>query len=185
MLCSYEYMKTFSITGIVLKRVNVGETDRIVTLFTKERGKIACVAKGVRKLSSSKLAVLEPGCEARIYCVETKSLPILTQAQLLNDFHHSKQTLPSVKKMFQILETIDALLFEEDVQENVYTLVHSLLTHIDAGQTTSVDTIRETLRTIISLLGFEGTTPNQSIMELIEELTAKKMKSFEYLTVGN
>ena len=46
--------RTFSTKGIVLKRVNVGETERSINLLTQEYGKMTCVAKGVRKIKSSK-----------------------------------------------------------------------------------------------------------------------------------
>ena len=55
-------MTTKSITteAIVLKRRNSGEVDRLVTLITQDKGKLQCIAKGVRKMTSSKRAFLEP-----------------------------------------------------------------------------------------------------------------------------
>ncbi|KKU23266.1 MAG: repair protein RecO protein [Microgenomates group bacterium GW2011_GWA1_46_15] len=41
-------MRTVSTEGIVLKRMNVGEADRFVTIFTRDLGKISALAKGVR-----------------------------------------------------------------------------------------------------------------------------------------
>ena len=75
-----------STDAIVLKRTSVGESDRIVTLLTPEQGKLTCVAKGVRKLTSSQRAYLEPGNLVSIYLIETTGMPILTQTKLKNDF---------------------------------------------------------------------------------------------------
>ena len=66
--------KNFNVNGIILKRNKVGETDRVVTLLTQDYGKLVAVAKGVRKLTSSKRAALEPGNLVRAYFVKTKSL---------------------------------------------------------------------------------------------------------------
>ncbi len=38
--------------GIVLKSINFGELDRIITLFTRKKGKIQVVAKGARKVGN-------------------------------------------------------------------------------------------------------------------------------------
>ncbi|MDQ2818636.1 MAG: DNA repair protein RecO [Candidatus Eremiobacteraeota bacterium] len=45
-------MKTYSIEGFVLRLRPLGEADRILTVFSRERGKFSAVAKGVRKVRS-------------------------------------------------------------------------------------------------------------------------------------
>ena len=47
-------MKTFVAEGIVLKRRNVGEADRILTVFTRTNGKMIIKAVGVRKIASKR-----------------------------------------------------------------------------------------------------------------------------------
>jgi DNA repair protein RecO len=54
-------VKSFSTQGIVLKRSNTGEADKIITILSQDYGKIVCVVKGVRKITSSKKATFEPG----------------------------------------------------------------------------------------------------------------------------
>jgi len=48
-------MPTYSDEGIVLRRIDYGEADRILTVLTLEHGKIGVIARGVRK-SQSRLA---------------------------------------------------------------------------------------------------------------------------------
>src|SRR5258708_2694208 len=95
--------KSFTTEAIVLKRVNVGDLDRIVTLLTPSMGKLVCVAKGVRKMSSSQRAFLEPGNHISSLLIETRSLPILTQSRLLDDFAETKKNLTNMKKLAEIL----------------------------------------------------------------------------------
>ncbi|HOI05010.1 MAG TPA: DNA repair protein RecO, partial [Candidatus Woesebacteria bacterium] len=77
--------RTFSSQAIVLKRRAMGETDRLLTLLTQDRGKLVVLAKGARRLTSSNRANLEPGNLIQAFFIETKSLTLLTQSRLLFD----------------------------------------------------------------------------------------------------
>lgn len=177
-------MKSALLTGIVLKRVSVGEADRVVTFLTRERGKVTVVAKGARKLTSSKLACLEPGSESRIYTITTKSMPIVTQAQLVQSFVPVNPTLVHVRNTFQILELLDALLVEEDPQEGVYELALEML---ESVKRTAVEThaiVAECFQNLIELMGFDANTVKfkNGVSCYVEELTQKKMKSFRFFS---
>jgi DNA repair protein RecO (recombination protein O) len=86
-------MQSWTTEAIVLKRVSVGEADRVVTLLTPDEGKLVCIAKGVRKMSSSQRAFLEPGNQVTVHVRKTNSLPIITQTQLINQYSQSRQQL--------------------------------------------------------------------------------------------
>ena len=57
-------MSEFRTTGIVLKRQNYSEADRILRIFTKEYGLVSALAKGVKKVKSRKAGCLEFFCES-------------------------------------------------------------------------------------------------------------------------
>lgn len=176
--------KTFSVIGIVLKRVNVGETDRIVNLLTQEFGKITVVAKGVRKMSSSKRAYLEPGNIIKAFCVETKSLPLLTQATLIEDCSKMKQDLSAFRSLTQLLEIFEKLFVETELETETFHYALLLRKQIVAGKAPA-SFVREILGTIIVQLGFQH--PDESkyntISDYISALSDTKMKSYEYLQV--
>lgn len=180
-------MKTFSATGIILKRSNTGELDRIVTIFTKEYGKLTCIAKGSRKLTSSKLATLEPGCVAKLYFVSTHTLPILTQAQLLEDFSSLRATLTSIRKLFQILEMLDVLLVEEDPQEEVFAIALGMLSSLREEETNKTHAIRTAFSHILERLGFDarGETFIGPMRDHVEALTQRKLRAFAFLSHSN
>lgn len=176
-------MNSFLVNGIVLKRSNIGELDRIVTLFTKEQGKLVCIAKGSRKLTSSKLAALEPGCLIKLQAVKTRSLPILTQAQIVDDFASLKSNLPGVRNLFQILEMLDAVLAEEDPQPEVFDISLHLLNRIGQKETNKTWEVRSAFTKTLALLGFAAEdTLSTSLRDCIENLTQRKLKAFAYLS---
>ncbi len=66
--------------SVVLRRQDLGEADRIVTIFTPGYGKLRAVAKGVRKPSSRKAGHLEPLARSNLLIAKGRELDIITQA---------------------------------------------------------------------------------------------------------
>lgn len=176
--------RSFTTNGLVLKRSNVGETDRIVHLLTQEYGKLVCVAKGVRKLESTKRACLEPGNHIRGFFVATKSMPLLTQATLMSDCRTMELTLPKIRQLTQLLEILEALFVEQELEPEMFDAVLQLRERMVLNRASTVY-VRDTLNEIITNLGFqhpeESAYPN--ISEYVAALSDKPMKSFEYLRV--
>jgi DNA repair protein RecO (recombination protein O) len=175
--------KTYTVTALVLKRVNVGEADRIVTLFTREQGKLVCVAKGVRQITSTKRASLEPGNYLKAFLVTTKSLPILTQTQLHNDFNTLKKDLSKIRQLQQILEIVDALFVEGQAEEILFDEVLNMLQRLAQPQPVN-GYIRSRLQYLIENLGYpKPTDSNQSIADYVSQLVDKPMKSWKFLKI--
>ena len=53
------HQRRYSTEAIVLKRSDLGEADRILTLFTPHKGKVHVIAKGVRRITSKRAGHLE------------------------------------------------------------------------------------------------------------------------------
>jgi len=72
--------------GVVLRTQKLGEADRIITLLTRERGKVRAVAKGVRKTKSRLGSRVEPFMLVDIQLYEGRSLDIVTQVETIGAF---------------------------------------------------------------------------------------------------
>jgi len=176
-------IKTFSTAAIVLKRANVGEADRVITLFTRDQGKLVCIAKGVRQITSSKRAYLEPGNYIKAFLVNTKSWPILTQAQLNDDFSTAKKDLAKIRQLEQILEIVDALFVENQAEEILFDEVLNILKKITQPQPVN-GYIRSRLEYLIENLGYpKPTNPQQPISDYVSELVDKPMRSWKFLKI--
>lgn len=174
--------RSYSISGIVIKRMNLGETDRLVTLLTQEKGKIVCVAKGVRKLNSTKRAFLEPGNIVQAYLIRTRGLPLLIQAKLTQDAAAVKTQLAKIRQLVQILEIFDKLFVEQKVEQPTYNLVLKIRSSLIKDQS---HLVRSLLLKLISHLGFPQPDRNKydSILDYIQEIAERPMRSFDYLQV--
>jgi DNA repair protein RecO len=170
--------------GIVLKRANSGEADRIVTLLTKEFGKIAGVAKGVRKLSSTKKSYLEPGNHIKVLFVKTHSLPIITQATLLDQALQSNESLQAIRSLVQWLEIMDKVFVEEELQEELYSLVLASR-HECLSPVVNRARLRQQLSLVLEHLGFteQSNDADYSISNFVNTIADRPLRGFEYLKV--
>lgn len=175
--------RTFTCQAIVLKRSSVGETDRILTLLSQEYGKLTVVAKGVRRLSSSRSAVIEPGNFIRAYCINTKSLPLLTQTSLVSDTAGARESLVQMKQLHQLLEILDKLFVEIELDLETFNLILETRAMI-LLRNASLQKIRENLEVLLSSLGFQTSVEAgfDNLSEYISSLTEKKVHSYDFLT---
>ena len=100
--------------AVVLRTHKLGEADRIITLLTREHGRVRAVAKGVRKTTSRWGSRLEPFTHVDLQLAEGRNLDVVTQAETIDPFaaglgrDYERYTAGSV-----MLETADRLVTEE------------------------------------------------------------------------
>ena len=183
--------RSFSSQAIVLKRRAMGETDRLLTLLTQERGKLLVLAKGARRLTSSNRANLEPGNLIQAFCIQTKNFPLLTQTRLLFDTSRIYQDLPqeqALKKIShiqQILEIFDRLFVEDDIDEGAFNLAKNIEKLVLSPNNHSGQ-IKKLLNQLLITLGYQDIkdTKHQNIQDYVAEISEQKMKSFDFLNTN-
>lgn len=100
--------------AIVLRTHKLGEADRIITLLTRNHGRVRAVAKGVRRTTSKFGSRLEPFTHVDLQLAEGRNLDIITQAETLTPFSaglgldYDRYTSGTV-----MLETAERLVTEE------------------------------------------------------------------------
>ena len=77
-------MPTYLAEAVILRRVDYGEADRILTVLTREHGKIAIIARGVRKAGSRMAAHTDLFARSRMQLARGRGdLDVLTQAEMM------------------------------------------------------------------------------------------------------
>ena len=84
--------RTYHCEALTLKQDPFGEADLLVTLFSRERGKLRAVAKGARRSSSKLVGHLEPITHVRLSLSRGRNLDYVTQAQVIDSFPMSRMT---------------------------------------------------------------------------------------------
>ncbi len=109
-------MSTEKSPAIVIRQADFSESSRVVTLFTREFGKVAVVAKGVKRLKGPFEAALDllSVCEVVFIRKSSGGLDILTEAKLQTRFKPRPGDLGSLYGGYYIAELLDALSEEYD-----------------------------------------------------------------------
>ncbi|MDQ6711258.1 MAG: DNA repair protein RecO, partial [Candidatus Dormibacteraeota bacterium] len=74
-------MPTYSADAIVLRRLDYGEADRILTLLTREYGKLAAIAKGARRARAKNGSTLDLFCRSQMMLAKGRNLDVVAQAE--------------------------------------------------------------------------------------------------------
>jgi DNA repair protein RecO (recombination protein O) len=110
--------------AVVLRSLDYGETSQIVTLLTRDRGKIGVMAKGARRTKSQFGSTLQPMAYTQVvfYYKPTRDLQILSESSHVDSFHRLRGDLESITIGLRIVEIVDALVEEENPQPNAFAL---------------------------------------------------------------
>lgn len=113
--------------AVVLRTHKLGEADRIVTLLTRQHGKVRAVAKGVRRTASKFGARLEPFMVADVQLYEGRSLDIVTQAESVGSYGAEiTEDYGSYTAASAMVETADRLTESEPSLQQYLLLVGAL-----------------------------------------------------------
>lgn len=109
--------------GIVLRTHKLGESDRIVSILTRQHGKVRAVAKGVRKTKSRFGARLEPPTHLQLLFYEGRELDIVTQAESIDHFRAIRDDLDRLTRAVSMLEACDQLGLEGEPNPALYQML--------------------------------------------------------------
>jgi DNA repair protein RecO (recombination protein O) len=125
--------RVYKTPAIVLRNRKLGDTDKILTLYTANLGKIDAVAKGVRKTKSRLAGHVEPLTQAMFMLAQGKSLDIVTQVETVESFQALRDDLDRLSRSLYVCELMDK--FSEPHAENfgMYRLLLDTLRRVEAG----------------------------------------------------
>lgn len=173
-------MRNFKTEGIIIRRHNFRDADRILTVLTPNHGKIAVRASGIRRIPSRR----SPHVELLNHCVLTlysaRGFPILTEALTIDSFAGIKEDLPKIGLAYHLCELVDGLCPENQENPAVFNLLKVTLTRlsIEGDANRLVNNFQTEL---LQLLGFwnkqEFLTERVDLDNFVENILERKLKS--------
>lgn len=176
-------MRQQTAEGIILKRRNSGETDRILTIFTKRQGKIVVKAVGVRKIHSKRASHIELLNHVAISLYQGKGMSILTEAATIDSYQEIRKDLQTIGYAYYLCELVCELCPENEEQGEIFELLHQTLVDLSKGSVPLV-IIHRFEQKLLTILGYRSA---RSFVQLedhgnfIEEIIEKKLKTRQIL----
>jgi DNA repair protein RecO (recombination protein O) len=95
--------------AVIIKRSNLGEADKILTIFTPNFGKLRVVARGVRKVTSRLAGHVELFTRSQMLLAKGRNLDIVTQSETIDAFRALHEDLSLIARASYAAEMLDKL----------------------------------------------------------------------------
>jgi DNA repair protein RecO (recombination protein O) len=141
--------------AVVLRRQDIGEADRLLTLYTPRMGKLRAIAKGARKPTSRKAGHLELFLHSTLLVAKGQTLDIVTQAETIHTFRALREDLERTTYAHYVAELLDQFSSEGQENQSAFDLLVTTLERLCETQDLRLATRFYELR----LLAFEGYQP--------------------------
>ena len=117
--------------AIVLKKKEVGETDRLYTLYTLEQGKVQLVAKGVRKQEAKLAGQLETLMQGLVIVVKGRGTGKIAGAVAEKNFVHLRSDADILKRVLETVNMFERLVEWDEADAELFQLLTTYLTLTD------------------------------------------------------
>ena len=159
-------------SGFVLSRRNFGEADRILSLFTKNLGRITLIAKGTRKPKSKKRGHIEVFTYVKFQAISGHGIDLMTEAEVVEDFVQIRLSLKKVSLAYYISEVVGKITHESEPNSELFDLIYTIFTKLKTAKRLR-DLRKDFILKLLTLMGYwpEGkilANPDEELEKVIE-----------------
>lgn len=151
-------MGLYKTSGIVIKQVNYGEADKILTILTRNYGKIQAIAKGARKTKNRFLACTQLFCYSDFIYYQGRNMAHINQCELRESFFKLRMNLEKLTYSSYVIELINAATQENEKEEKLFLLLIHTLNYLANNSQIDADLIVLTFQ--IKLMALTGYAPH-------------------------
>lgn len=109
--------------GFILKKENLGESDQLFTIYTKDFGKLKVLGKAIRKIKSKLRGETDIFYLSEIEFIQGKAYKTLTDTILIEKFKNLRKDLKRLRIINKISEVFDELVRGQEKDENLWELI--------------------------------------------------------------
>lgn len=118
-------MPAYTTDALVLRRLHYGETDNILTLYSRDRGRFSAIAKGARKAISRLSGATEVLTLTRFGLASGRSLEIVTQVEVQDSFHGLRHDLVRLAHGLYLADLTDHSVEDHAPNPWLFDLLHA------------------------------------------------------------
>ncbi len=125
--------RTYQTEAIIIRKIKLGEADRILTLYTPRLGKIRAVAKGVRRPRSKLAGHLELLTHSQVSLARGRNLDTIIGSQTINSFLPLKSDLWLTSCALYAIELVDQFTADDIENYPLFQLLLETMEHLCQG----------------------------------------------------
>ena len=114
------------VTGLVIRTVDIKETDRLITIFTEEQGVVTALARGARSLKSRKMSSTMQFCYGNFVLYGQSDKYFVKEAELIESFFDIRHTIEGLALANYISEVLSDVTVEEAERDLLRLSLNSL-----------------------------------------------------------
>jgi DNA repair protein RecO (recombination protein O) len=177
--------RTYNAVGINLKAMALGESDRLLTILTREQGLIRAVAPGARKPRSKLRGNSGLFFVNQLFLAKGRSLDKITQAETIKSYSGLSQNLGKLAASQYLAELVLAIALSEQPQEELFLVLNEHLNRLEQLKTSSE---RQTCRLVMAclvhgifhLLALAGVAPQVQFCNLTQRLIEPNFNQLQW-----
>jgi len=162
--------------GLILKKENLREADRIFVIYTQDFGKLEILGKAIRKIKSKLRGGTELFYLSEIEFIQGKTYKTLTDVALIEKFENIRKDLKKLKIAYRISEVLDNLIKGQEPDEKIWLLLNETFPKLNNQQLTVSDQqllYYYFLWNLFSILGYQPELYNCLLCQ--KKLTPEKL----------
>ncbi len=174
--------RTLKTEGLVLRKRPMPNQDKIITIFTKELGKVNVFAKGIKKITSRRLPHVQTANLINSVLYKKNDFFYLQESSLISGFTEIKKDPKKIKNLYLFFFVLERLLPENQPEPPVYNLTKKFL--IELSKITKDNTVINTkfLNELLKLLGYSQEIKSfDDIRYIIEEIIHEKLPALDIM----
>lgn len=156
--------------AIVLRHLDYRETSQIVTLFTRELGKLSVLARGARAANNPFGSALQPTAyvEVVLYHKSGRDLQTIKEATHVHPLLHLTRSLDRLGAGLRVVELLNALLQPEEQQQALFQRAVETMMLLDAPEVPPENLLPHFQLALAGLLGFQPALTREQVESLPE-----------------
>lgn len=141
------------VEGIVIRSIDYGEGNKILTVFSKEAGKISMMARGAKKVKSRHAAIAQLFTYGEFICYKSGSMGTLNNGEIWNAYNRLKDDIHKTAYAAYLMELTDRMLGENERNAPLFVQLKASLDAIDEDKDPQIVTNIYELK-MLSIAGY-------------------------------
>ncbi len=127
--------------AVVLKTLNHGDTSKIITLYSREVGRLKLIAKGVRSPKSKSMGLFQPTRHLQViyYSKANSELQLFKSGELVNGFFGLEEDFDRLTLAQVVVELLDRSVEDEETHPRLFQLLIDTLARLSDNAVSSAE----------------------------------------------